>query len=788
MRKALKIAGLVIGILVLLVVAAGIALPFLVDPDDFKPQIVSAVEDATGRQFEIPGEIELSVFPWLGVKMGAARLGNAAGFGDEPMASIETAQVRVKILPLLRRKVEVGKIVIGQPVIRLERNADGKSNWEDFAADQPATEPSADTAADQGATPELSIEGLEIRDAHVVYRDAAAGMTAELMEFDLQAGNLGMQADFPLSMGGSIKLTGPELAGTFELKSQVAVDAPRQRYTLTDTTLDFDLEGGALPTSPLPGKISWQRVEADMEAGTAQVQGLSLQALGVAVDVALDASGVTSALKVNGKLELAADDLELLARQLEEQLPEGLALSGKASGVVSFGYDQSAGTANISEFSLRALGLDANGAMNVSNLDDAPIIEGRIGISEFSPGQLLVKLGQSLPATQDGEVLDTAALSAAFRATPDSATVDELKLSLDQSNIDGRIEITSFENFGARFSLALDQIDVDRYLPPAEATGEDAGGETPLDQMEIPADLVRGLDIVGEVTIGKLKAFDFNSTDVKIGITAQNDRLRVHPAQATFYGGGYRGDIRLDASGKVPVVAVDEHVENVQLAPLVKDVLEVENLSGTANMVVTATARGGTVGALSESLDGKFNADIKDGALEGFNVWESIREAYAKLKGRSYTSNAPDRTEFAELSASGTIRQGVLHNDDLTAKLPFLRITGKGDVDIAAATMDYTIEATVLKSPELTGGIEELVDTPIPVRLSGSIMDPKVRPDVKGVLEAKARAAVERKEAELRQEAERREQELRDKAKQKADEEKKRLEDRLKDKLKDFLG
>ncbi|HEX6930163.1 MAG TPA: AsmA family protein, partial [Gammaproteobacteria bacterium] len=798
MRKFLKISGIVLGILVLLIVAAAIALPLLVEPNDFKPRIVSAVEGATGRNLEIPGDIDLSVFPWLGVELGAVRLGNAEGFGKEPFASVEGVQVRVKLLPLLGGNIEIGKVVVEQPVIRLAKNAQGRSNWEDLA-EKPAEAP-PEPAVEETAAPEFSVDGIEIRGAHIIYTDAPADMNAELTGFDLEAGTVGLPADFPLSMRGAVKLSNPALAATFEFKGLVAADPESRRFSVADGRFAFDAEGAALPVPSLAGSLAWQRIAADMNAETAEVQDLRLQALGLDAAMNVEASGLSSGLKASGTFEFAAEDLAVLAKHLGDRLPEGMMLNGAAGGDVEFRYDQPAGSAVVPGFSLHALGMNVDGKASASNLNEAANVKGELHVAEFSPGQLLVKLGQELPATRDGEVLDKASLSAGFQATPDSVAVENLRVVLDQSNITGRVAVTSFKNLAARFDLALDQIDVDRYLPPAEeeaaATEEPA---TPLDQIEIPAELVRGHDIVGELTIARLKAFGFNSTDVKIGVTARNDKLRIHPAQAKFYGGGYSGDIRLDASGKVPVVSVDEHVNNVQLMPMVKDFMEVENISGTANIDVTATARGGTVGEMRETLDGRFNVEVADGAFEGFNLWESIREAHAKFKGRSYESDAPNRTEFAELSASGTIAKGIVHNDDLLARLPFLRVTGSGDINIAAATMDYTIEATVLKSPELSGGIEELADVAIPVHLTGPVMDPSIRPDVKGVLEAKAREALERKkqelreeaerrEQELREEAERREQELREEARRKAEEEKQRLEDKLEDKLKDFFN
>ena len=131
MKKFVKVFAIVVGIVVVLLVAAAVIVPLVVDPNDYKDRIVGLVEEQTGRQMKIQGEIDLSLFPWLGVKIGAVELGNAAGFENPLFARMEQLQVRVRILPLLSRRVEADVVRAQGLTVNLERDREGRTNWDD---------------------------------------------------------------------------------------------------------------------------------------------------------------------------------------------------------------------------------------------------------------------------------------------------------------------------------------------------------------------------------------------------------------------------------------------------------------------------------------------------------------------------------------------------------------------------------------------------------------------------------------------------------------------------------
>jgi len=67
-----KLIKIIVGLLLLIVVAVVVA-PLVIDPNDYREQIQSAVKNKTGRDLLINGDLSLSVFPWVGVGVNDAR-------------------------------------------------------------------------------------------------------------------------------------------------------------------------------------------------------------------------------------------------------------------------------------------------------------------------------------------------------------------------------------------------------------------------------------------------------------------------------------------------------------------------------------------------------------------------------------------------------------------------------------------------------------------------------------------------------------------------------------------
>src|SRR5512137_472710 len=141
--KALKWLLIIGGSFLVLVIAALLLIPLFVDVEKYKPEIEKQVSSAVGRPFAIKGPLKLSVFPWAGVAFSDLRLGSPAGYKEPDFLIVKSFDVRMKLLPLLSKDVQVQRFVIEGLKLVLEKDKAGRGNWEGWGAPQEKAAPKA---------------------------------------------------------------------------------------------------------------------------------------------------------------------------------------------------------------------------------------------------------------------------------------------------------------------------------------------------------------------------------------------------------------------------------------------------------------------------------------------------------------------------------------------------------------------------------------------------------------------------------------------------------------------
>jgi AsmA protein len=414
--------------------------------------------------------------------------------------------------------------------------------------------------------------------------------------------------------------------------------------------------------------------------------------------------------------------------------------------------DLSAETLALSGMKLTSGELVVSGALQGEKIQSAPSFSGDLKVAEFSLRNWMQKMGLAVPVTADPKVLNRVALDVHLKSSPKQVALEKLVMTLDDTRLDGVVRLQPLDKPGVRFDLAVDAIDLDRYLPPpAEgeaAQAKKAGkGEQPSVEL-FPVETLRQLDVAGVFRLGKLIVKKLVAQDIQLSVKAKDGRIKLKEDVKAFYQGAIRGSIGVDVRGADPKLKVEQHMKNIQAGPLLADLTGKDTLTGQGGFNASITARGQTPEALTKTLGGKLDFKFTDGALKGFNLAKTIRDTKARFKGKTVPpSDEPEQTDFSELRGSAKITKGVLVNKDLFAKSPLLRIEGAGKVNLPAESLDYTLTPVIVGTLKGQSGdeLEDLKGIPVPVRFTGSLAKPEYSIDWKKVLVGTQKAKAQKK-------------------------------------------
>ena len=657
MGRILKIiAWLVAGFITIFILAA-VALYLFFDPNDFREDVATAVYEETGRELTIDGDVSVSLFPWLAVEVGSTSLGDAPGFGDEPIAAFNSASFSVRMMPLLfGQEVVVGAADIDGLRLNLKIDRNGNTNWSDLAPEEGNEEATEATA--EGS--EVDINRIDLTNASVTYTNAESDERIVLDDLNLSIGRLKSDGSpVPLEAGFRFDVRPATLSGDVKTSTTISYDAGSAVLVLNGFAVDGTIEG--LASIPTRMSIATDTVSVDTGASAIEMQPVELELLGMDID------------------------------------------------------------ANVEPFTYA----------------DRITPKAKVSIAAFSPRSLMTLFDVEPPETADPSALSSVIIDATAQLNTNAIDMTGVTIKLDDTTFTGSLSVPRTDG-AYRFDLAGNTLDVSRYMEPAAEGEQDAGGDQV--PVEIPADIIGPLKANGKVTLEQATLGAIVFENIEFGLDASGGRMRMHPISSGLFGGSYNGDVRIDVSGSVPALSVNERIEGVDMAKLARAMFEQENVTGTIDGAFRLAGRGADMAAVQRDLDGNMSFELKDGAYEGTDLWYELRRARALLKQEEPPQpTLPARTEFSTVTVTGTVTDGIMRSDDLFAQLPAMRLTGAGTVNLAEGTVDYGLTARVLSKPEFLPDatpeeLDEFTEAVIPMKITGPLSSPSIQPDLEKLL------------------------------------------------------
>ena len=674
-----------IAVPVFVVVAAILALVLLVNPNQFKPLIVEQAQKHTGLELVIEGDISWQFFPSIGFELGQTELRNPEGFTQPNLFKVDTVGVDVSVTPLFSNQLEIGNITLDGAEFYLETLKDGRKNIDALtqASAPQESEPAADASSESTPAPQEQ----SATDASG-WTINLAGVTVSNALFEMddkQAGSFTKLYDVSLNL------------------SEFAVD--------TWTTATFAASG----------ENNQQKFSAEGSAEFKLAEGFASYAL--------------RNIDLNAKFNDPATSIE----------------SAKI-GLNTFEFDK------VNQLTYAVIG-------NAAGLDLDLKGGGELTVDSAISKVTLNKL--TLDSTFKGDTLPQSPMKVdmlsdlSFDINKSHLSFVLEKLQANAIALDGKADVTLSEIPKVRFSLHSPNIDLDEFLglgnttetastaPSGSAGGStsNSGSSAPAKEVEPDLSALKTLDVKGDITIDKFKANNAKMQNVKTAFSVNRGIAELTSFTSNLYQGSISATAKLDARKTPATYTAKKKIRGVKVQPLLVDVANNDMLEGTGNIDVNVKGKSLTPTGIKKNLVGTIVINFEDGAVNGINVAQLIRENYAKIKGEKVESkDEAQKTDFSAMKATLKVDKGWVSTNDLSAQSPLLRVTGQGKANFINETVDFLVRTSIVGSLEGQGGknIDDLKDVTIPIKVTGQWADPKFALVFDDVLKQKAQKEIDR--------------------------------------------
>ncbi|CRM51842.1 AsmA family protein [Pseudomonas sp. 44 R 15] len=647
-----KILGLVFLGLLLIIVALGFALTHLFDPNDYKEEIRQIARDKAHIELTLNGDIGWSLFPWLGLELheaGVATLTNPT----QPFADLQMLGLSVRVLPLLRREVQMSDVRVEGLNLRLNRDKNGHGNWEDIGKNLPDETPGAATPAPAEpvaeAKPEkppqpirLDIDSLTINNARVEYNDEQTGKQLSAESIQLSAGAIHEGANIPLKLTAFLGSNQPVMRLKTELNGNLRIQRALKRYQFEDMRLSGEATGEPLQGKTLTFSTQGQLL-VDLAANIAEWTNLKLSANQLRALGELRATDLNNTPQISGALSVAQFDLAKFLESVGHPLPA-----------------MAPGSLSKVELVSRLTGTPTNVALEGLNLKlDGSTFTGRVAVDDFAKQSLRVQLKG------------------------------------DTFNADNYLPAKSE---AAKGTAAARQAEVQG----SEAGAMAAGGNSPLPEAPtkaawssdklLPLTRLRSLDINADLAFGQLTLSQLPIQNAVLKASGVDGQLSLDALSGGLYNGTFQANGTLDVRQDTPLLALQTHIKQVPVEKILQAQGKTPPVKGLVTLDSNLTGRGNSQKALIDSLNGTVGIVINNGVLLNANIEQQLCTGIALLNRKTLSTTPQGKdTPFQELRGNLTLRNGVASNPDLKVRIPGLTLNGNGDVDLRVLGMDYRV-------------------------------------------------------------------------------------------------
>jgi len=651
----------IVALIVLAVVAVGIAVA-VINPNDYKPQIETAVEKQTNLDLILEGDISWSFIP-LGLELNTVE----ANLDRERLVALEQLIAQVNFWSLITMSPQVDTFLLNGLDARLEVNEQGEGNWtrimpEQTASDKDTEQAQAPTEAAEdtgGEALNFNVNSVEISNASVHYNDLSTGQSVTLEDFNVSASDITLGSAFPLDISFRVETAQPQFAVDGNISAQLQANQALNEFAMTGLNAVFDMTGepfgGESVTAEIGGSLT-----ANLESETATLSDFTASLANLNLSTNLNVQGFGDQMKLDGRMEVAEFSLKQLLSNLGQPAieTEDADVLKRVAFATDIGGD--AGTAALSGLTI--------------TLDDTTFTGG--GSYNLATGGLVFDLdGDTLNADR---YLPPASEEEAASSESSSDTAETAGSGQPETDL---LPLETIRSLLLDIDLGLGELIV------SNLTIKELKASTMAENGVVNVDELSGKLYDGG--FGANATIDARSDNPKWRLRSNVTNVQTLPlltdlAEVEMLSGGANMDVAVDTTGN--------RISTLR-----------ENAKGDVNFNLA---------------EGQFrNMNLTRMACQGIAMVNQEELT---------TTDWGTHTPFNDMRGTLNINGNTLNNKDLVAALAVMRLEGNGIVDLQQTEMDYELGLRIVgeihrdNACRVTEYVENVV---IPVECRGNFSE-----------------------------------------------------------------
>lgn len=333
------------------------------------------------------------------------------------------------------------------------------------------------------------------------------------------------------------------------------------------------------------------------------------------------------------------------------------------------------------------------------------------GTLEFTAEPLADLLSWAGRASAVTAGLPALSASGALDLSRGAVRLNDAELGFGQMNAKGDVTL-GFAGAKPRLTaeLAIDRVDLTGLAGEAGANWSEA-----LVDLEVLEALDAELSLdIAELAWGKLAA-----GAARLDVALEDARLEAALVDSTLYGGSANGRLVLHRSGPLAVLEATLDASGIDAGQVTSRLAEAERIRGQADLDLALKARGASQQELVARLRGTAQVQVRDGALIDFDVPALIGHVKTEI-AEGWAAAAGGETPFSRLEASFVIEDGIAETEDLALHGPDAKLEATGSIDLLSRRLDLQMHPEAL---------------PVAVVIAGPWAEPKIHPDITGILD-----------------------------------------------------